>query len=162
MMRGISERAVSIIDSVQPYREKEPRKSPLLRLHYLNNADKHRLLMVTCGVIAQPRLTIDPGEKDVEVILPDARTATFRTPTEEGTEILKVTIRGHSPSTKIHAEVVGQLAFEQLGSEEFVFVIPGLKQLRDATVATLGNLKRNLTSKPLFHPLNPPLVIPPM
>lgn len=69
--------------------------------------------------------------------MPPVADAKFKRPTKEGTKLFTFIFSGHNPNTKVKLEVTGQIAFEQFGPEDFVFVFPGLTQLRDATVKTL-------------------------
>lgn len=137
MIKGLSGRAVAIIESVQPYRRDVPRRDHLFQLHQLNNTDKHRLLVTTCGIVANPLFDINPGSGDLQIVLPDASTVGLRRPTKDGAEIFSVTLKNFNAETKVDLKVSAQIAFEKFGDEGIVFVIPGLRQLRDATVQTL-------------------------
>jgi hypothetical protein len=91
MLSGITVKARTIVDSLQPYRHVQPRRSFLFRLHHLSNTEKHRLLIVTCGLIANPSLDVDPGSRDLTIVLPPPETATFKRPSKQGTQVLKLT-----------------------------------------------------------------------
>ena len=70
IVKGVSGKTLPLIERVQPYRDPEPRKSPLFILHDLNITDKHKLLVVAVFSVRPPNaINVDAGKPDASVVI---------------------------------------------------------------------------------------------
>ena len=84
---------------MQPYRESHPRESALFTLHALNNAEKHRIMIVATFSVRPPdMISVDPGKANIIFTLPPAGFKPLVTPTKDGAEVCRYTLDRFDPT----------------------------------------------------------------
>jgi hypothetical protein len=143
-IKGISESAQAIIESLQPYRDTNWRNTvsdnPLRIIHEFSNTDKHRLLAVVVSA-AHIRNEIYFSGKIADTIIarvePEQWADLLLRTEPDGTKILTIRFKTMHPELQVNACFRHQVAFEQFGTHEIEPVIPGLIHLRDETIKAI-------------------------
>jgi hypothetical protein len=146
-IQGVSDTAAAEIERRQPYHNKvDIRMHPLWLLRELDNADKHRLLVV-CGGAAQPHTVLfgdetkkrsATGEKrEVELVSISPPVDWPVRVTEDGTEFMRLQFGKYDPEMKVSAKLSVQVAFAELGVFSKKPVIYRLQELRDTVLNTI-------------------------
>jgi hypothetical protein len=118
-----SAQILDLLEEVQPYRgpmgePADPTRSPLLRLHKLNNVDKHRLLLVIAGVL-------DLGEMYwgwSSAYGPPPKFATSGTLLEEGSPVARFDFHGNEPPPEFDPHPALNVALSEADTPEIAFI----------------------------------------
>jgi hypothetical protein len=145
IVKGVSDRAQTILQSLQPYRDvnfgRQPDDNALAILHQLNIADKHTLLPVAVSATVLPsELHFYPGTA-ADTVLKDfvpAAWAGRRLRTEEGgTVVLKMSFTKMHPKLNVNADIRYQVAFDKFGTREVEPLVPSLTALLKEVIETI-------------------------
>jgi hypothetical protein len=113
-IRGLSDAARKVVESVQPFHqgEGEPERHLLWVLHQLNNADKHRSLNLTSAFLGQNEVTL---EADGAVTLQRTQIG-GNGPVEDGAELARwsVDVSG-SGKVELKGQIAYGVAFDRAG-----------------------------------------------
>lgn len=138
-LQGASARFTSAVESMQPFNSQAQTEHPLAVLELLDNTYKHRLLMVTCVSITNPRWFWHKPEDVKLTVLANP----FRRPlriTKEGTELFSFTLSRFGPDVEVGGEPSCDVAIESPGSAELKLIVPFLRELHSFSRAALNNL----------------------
>lgn len=132
MLKGVPREALTLIESLQPYRTPNPATAITRILHDLDNADKHRLLVAAVHATI-PGSTLQMGSQsaNVSIILPrDDRFGIFNRTIEDGVEVHWIAYQADTdPRLVMKNDFSVHVAFESLGIFEREPVLPVLRQL---------------------------------
>jgi len=153
-IKGVSDAAAAEIERRQPYHNKvDIRLHPLWLLRELDDADKHRLLVV-CGGFAQPRVVLfgDETEKrpvtgekrEIELIGISPPDWPVRV-TEDGAELIRFQFGKYDPEMKMNAKLSVQIAFAEFGAFSKKPVIYRLHELRSKTAKIINLFAREFS-----------------
>lgn len=141
MLKGISSKAVGVVESVQPFHVATGVDTSLLKiLHELNLADKHRLLVVVASsaLIETLELTVDGIDDTVPIGEQDHldQTSEIRPVVllrREGDVVARTTLGRKHPNVDASIQFAAHVAFEQFGPVDLHPLTPGLQKLTDLT-----------------------------
>ncbi|MHB1220361.1 MAG: hypothetical protein ACYC1L_19420 [Alphaproteobacteria bacterium] len=135
-IKGISDRHMKIIESIQPYWTSESGNHPLSILRRLNNADKHRLLIGGYGVMVSPhQFYINPGSGRAGIASVSLPRAVL--PTENGVEVSRISFVNMNADMEVKFNTPVLVPFMEFGTVKTEPIIPGLVKLRDAVTNTI-------------------------
>ena len=141
VIKGVSPKAWTIIERLQPHRDTEPRDAPLAILNQFSNIDKHRLLVVVTSAMAIPNLLhFGPGnmaDYEIAKFTPERWAGHVVRTSESGSELLRIQFRRARPDMQVNANFTPQITFEEFGRKQFEPVIPSLTHLHDTVVKTV-------------------------
>ncbi len=146
IMKGISKKACDIVESLQPFKRKNPSDDPLLILEEFSNTDKHKLLLVVTNVVTMgDKISVDSGETDANQtsiigMSPPPETLGL-TATEGGTEVFSILLGNYTPRFSATLHFTLQLSLEKFGNKKNVAIVSGLAQLRDAAKSTIERFR---------------------
>jgi hypothetical protein len=145
-IKGVSNTAAVLIESCQPYHGTDFRMHPLHILREMDDANKHRLLVVM-SANAEPHTILfgDPEEKipagetgDYEVIGMTPPTDWPVRATKDGSEVMRIQFgKGYCPELKVDMKLTVQVMFAEFGPLSKQPVITRLQELRDKTALTI-------------------------
>jgi hypothetical protein len=145
IIRDISVSAQRIVRSVQPYQNKTPTDTILFGVKELNNADKHRLLLVLAAVGAiGNKISIgadaDASGKTIRIVsLGDPTPVEIN---ENGAEFFRIDLAEPAPQFYANANIAVQIVFARCGAAKLIpltNLLPGMV----AGVTHTINLFRN-------------------
>lgn len=150
-IKGVSASATIEIERRQPYYNKEDiRMHPLWLLRELDDADKHRLLVVVSAAAKPDVLLL--GNPDIEPLLGGAKRNVDVIglsephwpvrPSEDGTEVIRVYFGdGYYPEMKVDAQFTIQIAFDEFGALSKQPIVYRLQELRDKLVRIIDRFR---------------------
>ncbi|GAB4394792.1 MAG: hypothetical protein Tsb0032_23210 [Kiloniellaceae bacterium] len=114
-IEGVQENAYRKIEAFQPYHMSDARKSALYQIHALNNADKHRSLLIAVAAIQRGTdITIDPGSDNIS-LLGIHEPSPSKLVSEDGTEILAFHFDKVDPCMNIDVDFRVEIVLQDLG-----------------------------------------------
>lgn len=147
-LQGVPEKAVQVIEGLQPYRTSpNPRQATLYQLHNLNIIDKHRLLLATaaCVDMRSGGVFVVDAKKEATIVLPPPNKVPSNTrPSRAGEDIFQVGFAGPPhPDATIRAVDVFEFKMKFDGAEAVMQdreVLPTLAIMRDTVTSVVKGL----------------------
>jgi hypothetical protein len=137
--RGLSPAALSVVDSVQPFRHggQEPDRHLLWVLQELCNVDKHRMLNLSSTALGAMNLTLE-AEGSVQVQRSKVREDG---PIEDGAEMVRWSvIASGEGKVEMNGQIAVDVAFNEAGPAKGERVKGGLDMLGGAVGSIVGML----------------------
>lgn len=121
MIKGVSDSASALIDSLQPYhRGSDAHKDTLWVLKKLNNTDKHRVIPATLVYARHLRVNIGDDRLDVTILVGE-------TEPKDGAKLCSLS--PIKPNVQVKAEAFCTVAFKQIADTKYEPVVPLLTQM---------------------------------
>jgi hypothetical protein len=139
-IKGVSDEAAKLIESVQPYNAFKPaEQATLWLLHDLDRIDKHRLPLVVVAAIQMASELRFDGKGNLTVTGMTPPTPVGTRPSSHGTVIFEVDLGlGFNPALDIQGDFGLQVVFPHLGPLRDIPVLKTLTIMRELVVTHLG------------------------
>lgn len=153
-INGVSDSAVDIIEKTQPYHAVNPATTVLGGLTEWDNIDKHRLLILTVGIVTLgERINIGNAKNspdDPELIIAGISTPDqmFGVASNEGVEILRLFLASPCPTLQVEPEVATQIALQIDGVSDYFEVIKTLTEMLQGTIGTVKKFRTEFRAVP--------------
>lgn len=143
-IKVVGGQALAIIKRLQPYNGTiKPEQNPLSILRDLDNADKHRTILVTIAAIGGRKAAtfVDNCAHAMMLFMSGAVPNKGWVPLKDGAEVWRIP---GPPDMKMDVQCPPVIAFDEVRFAKFKTVIPGLKKIRDAVVGVIDEFDRDV------------------
>lgn len=146
LIRGVSQSAATLIESVQPFTSTTPEDTVLSVINQYDILDKHKLLVLLTSVVALGEsVTIEVDEEIAASTSRRGKTPNIvglgdpvlRKLSKQGVEVFTIHLAEPAPELRANAEIVPQIVFEECGKVKLAPVVRTLSGLLAGTRHTV-------------------------